>query len=138
MSAGSIPLWQSVAGGSLIGAAAAILILFSGEIAGVSGILDRALHRSFGEQSWRLAFLLGLVLPAVLLGPGPIGWQASAPWLAVAGLLVGFGTRLGSGCTSGHGVCGIANLSLRSLVATLTFIGTAMLTVACRHVWRVQ
>jgi len=135
MSAGAIPLWHSLAGGALIGAAAVALILLNGEVAGVSGILDRALHRSFGEQSWRLAFLLGLVLPAVLVGPGPISWQASAPSLAAAGLLVGFGTRLGSGCTSGHGVCGIANLSLRSLGATLTFIGTAMLTVACRHVW---
>jgi uncharacterized membrane protein YedE/YeeE len=138
MSAGAIPLWQSLAGGALIGAAAAALILLNGEVAGVSGILDRALHRSFGEQRWRLAFLLGLVLPAVFAGPGPIGWQASAPSLAVTGLLVGFGTRLGSGCTSGHGVCGVANLSLRSLVATLTFIGTAMLAVAFRHAWPLQ
>jgi uncharacterized membrane protein YedE/YeeE len=124
-----IPIGRSLAGGALIGAGAAVLILLDGKIAGISGIFGHVLHRTFGEQYWRIAFLVGLLLPALLLGTGAIDWQAP-PWLlAGAGVLVGFGTRLGSGCTSGHGVCGIANLSPRSLAATVTFMAFAAATV---------
>jgi uncharacterized membrane protein YedE/YeeE len=129
MGAEEIPIWQSVLGGALIGAGAAVLILFDGRIAGISGILGRILQGDVGPGGWRIAFLSGLLLPALLLGPG-LG-RLEAPWLllALAGLLVGFGTRLGSGCTSGHGVCGIANVSPRSLTATGIFMGVAMITV---------
>jgi uncharacterized protein len=125
----SIPLWRSLAGGALIGAAAAVLILFNGRIAGISGILDRVLHGAFGPGRWRIGFLVGLLIPGLILGSGdPVFF--SGPWtLAAAGLLVGYGTRTGSGCTSGHGVCGTANLSPRSAIATLVFIGVAMVTV---------
>jgi uncharacterized protein len=133
MAAEVIPLWRSISGGALIGAAAGSLMLLNGRVAGVSGILDEVLHANFGEQVLRVLFLIGLLLPALLVGTGTISWPTSAPWLAAAGLLVGFGTRLGSGCPSGHGVCGIANLSLRSLVATVTFILVAMITVIASH-----
>jgi uncharacterized protein len=125
----TIPLWCSLAGGALIGAGAAVLIVANGRVAGISGILDRTLHGALGPGNWRLAFLVGLLIPGVILGSGnPV--FLSGPWtLAASGLLVGFGTRVGAGCTSGHGVCGMANLSPRSLLATLTFIGVAMLTV---------
>ncbi len=126
----TIPLWRSIAGGALIGAAAAALILLNGRIAGVSGILDSAVRGQGGEQGWRVAFLAGLILPALVVGTGPVDWAGGPVRLALAGLLVGIGTRLGSGCTSGHGVCGIANLSLRSLAATSTFVAIAMATVA--------
>lgn len=123
-----IPILQSLAGGALIGAGASTLILLNGRIAGISGIFGNVLRGAWGEHAWRIAFLAGLLTPALLLGPGPVEF-ARAPWLyAPAGLLVGYGTRLGSGCTSGHGVCGIANLSVRSLVATGTFIAVAAVT----------
>lgn len=125
----SIPPWRSLAGGGLIGAAAAVLILANGRIAGVSGILNRVLHGAFGPGGWRIGFLVGLLIPGLILGSGNPVYLAG-PWtLVAAGLLVGYGTRTGSGCTSGHGVCGSANLSPRSAVATLVFIGVAMLTV---------
>jgi uncharacterized membrane protein YedE/YeeE len=133
MTAEVIPLWRSVAGGALIGVAAASLILFNGRVAGVSGILDELVHGRAGQHGWRLLFVIGLILPAVLLGTGTVSWSLSAPWLVISGVLVGLGTRLGSGCTSGHGVCGIANLSVRSLVATLTFIAVAIITVIARR-----
>ena len=126
---------HALLGGALIGAAAAMLLLLNGRIAGVSGILGRISSSDFGEQGWRVAFLAGLLAPALLLGTGntaalPSGWT----WAIVSGLLVGFGTRLGRGCTSGHGVCGLANLSGRSLVATLVFMTTAIVTVfVVRH-----
>ncbi len=125
----SIPLWRSLAGGGLIGAGAAVLILANGRIAGISGVLDRVLHGASGPGNWRIAFLAGVLIPGLILGSGnPV--YLSGPWtLAAAGLLVGYGTRTGSGCTSGHGVCGMANLSPRSALATLIFIGVAMLTV---------
>ena len=125
----SIPLWRSLAGGALIGAAAAVLILSNGRIAGISGILNRVLHGAFGPGGWRIGFLAGLLIPALILGSGnPV--YVSSPWtLVFAGLLVGYGTRIGSGCTSGHGVCGIANLSPRSAIATVVFISVAMVTV---------
>ena len=125
--------WQSLAGGLLIGAAAGMLVLFCGRIAGISGILGGLLNRRSSDKPWRLAFIAGLVLsPLVfqLFSALPtIETEASWGRLVFAGVLVGLGVRLGSGCTSGHGVCGLSRLSLRSLVATLVFMLTAMLTV---------
>jgi len=128
-----IPLWRSVAGGALIGAAAGILLLVNGRVAGISGIVAGSLEANFGKQAWRAFFLLGLVLPALLVGAGPVDWSASPLILAAAGLLVGVGTRVANGCTSGHGVCGLANLSPRSLAATVTFVAVAVVTVAAKH-----
>ncbi|MBV8633626.1 MAG: YeeE/YedE family protein [Burkholderiaceae bacterium] len=132
--------WSSLAGGMLIGLAAALLILINGRIAGISGIVGNMLSKSAaGERSWRLLFLAGLLA-------APWVWHVALPMPAVqidtgmallvaAGLLVGFGTRLGSGCTSGHGVCGVSRGSLRSLVATLLFMGAGFATVfLLRHV----
>lgn len=120
---------QALGGGLLIGAGAAALLLLNGKIAGISGILANLVERHAGEQGWRVAFVVGLVAPALVWGAGqpqlPAGW----PLALVSGLLVGVGTRLGSGCTSGHGVCGLANLSLRSLAATLVFMSAAIATV---------
>jgi uncharacterized membrane protein YedE/YeeE len=128
-------LWHALVGGLLIGAGAATLLLFNGKIAGISGILDNVVHALIGPQAWRLAFLLGLVAPAAILGLGQITIGASLPVLGLAGILVGWGTRTGSGCTSGHGVCGIANFSPRSGLATATFMITAILVVfLVRHV----
>lgn len=128
---------QSLLGGALIGASVAGLLLVNGRIAGVSGILAGA--TSPRPEAWQWAFLAGLAatgLAARLIGhsaPAALRGE-SLPVLAVAGLLVGVGTRLGGGCTSGHGVCGLGNLSLRSLTATLTFMSVAGLTVfATRH-----
>ena len=124
----------STAGGVLIGLAAGALILFNGKIAGISGILGHGLSLNAAEVGWRWIFLVGLAAGGVLLlfvypqaFPGSI--DASLAVLALAGLLVGFGTRLGSGCTSGHGICGLARFSLRSLVATVTFMATGAATV---------
>ncbi len=122
-------LWKSLFGGTLIGAGAAILLLLNGRIAGISGMLENAVSGVIGAKGWRLAFLIGLVLPAAFIGLGPIEFAQGLPVLALAGLLVGFGTRLGSGCTSGHGVCGLANFSPRSLLATLGFMIAAAATV---------
>ena len=128
-----------LAGGLLIGSAAVLLMVLSGRIAGVSGILAGVLPPASSLASWRLAFLAGLVAapPVTALGlgmnplPAPVG---SMPLLAAAGLLVGVGTGLGSGCTSGHGVCGLARLSSRSLAATGTFMVFAFATVfVIRH-----
>jgi uncharacterized protein len=122
-------LWKSLLGGMLIGAGSAALLLLNGRIAGISGILENSIRGVFGPKAWRLAFLIGLVLPALFVGLGSIEFGQGLPLLAFAGLLVGVGTRLGSGCTSGHGVCGVANLSPRSLVATLCFMVVAAATV---------
>ena len=135
--------WSSLAGGLLIGLSASILVAALGRIAGISGIIGALLQRpswkSVSNWGWRLAFIIGMVT-------APLIWQLFAPLpamqmpsnsvlISVAGLLVGFGTRLGSGCTSGHGVCGLSRLSLRSLAATLTFIATGAITVfVMRHV----
>lgn len=131
--------WAALSGGILIGIAAAIFLLFNGRIAGISGILGGLLTPSQGGASWRIAFLLGLII-------APLTWMAVAalpaieinagyPSLIIAGLLVGIGTRYGSGCTSGHGVCGLSRLSVRSLVATLTFMAAGFVTVfVIRHV----
>jgi uncharacterized membrane protein YedE/YeeE len=128
---------SALIGGALIGFAAVLLMLLNGRIAGVSGILGEALTGD--DRGWRLAFLFGLIAAPLLLGavgrPVPMPWMPSSFAIVIAaGLLVGFGTRLGGGCTSGHGVCGIARLSPRSLAATLVFMATAMLVVAImRH-----
>lgn len=135
--------WASLAGGLLVGLSAALLIALLGRVAGISGITGALLQvptwSSVKQWGWRLAFILGMVT-------APLVWQLFAPLPAmempsnpviiiVAGLLVGFGTRMGSGCTSGHGVCGISRLSLRSLAATITFIATGAITVfVMRHV----
>jgi uncharacterized protein len=126
-------------GGIMIGAAAALLFLLEGRIAGISGILGGLAAGRRGDIGWRVAFLLGLVGAAPLIrlaGGQPIAVTvtSSTVLLVAAGLLVGFGTRLGGGCTSGHGVCGIARLSKRSLAATAIFMLAAIVTVAvARH-----
>ncbi len=130
-------------GGLLIGLAAALLLLLNGRISGISGIVGGLLapNPKGSEVGWRLAFVAGLMLGALVYalaagGAALVSVQASVPVLVVAGLLVGFGTRLGSGCTSGHGLCGIARLSKRSISATAVFFGVAMLTVfLVRHVF---
>lgn len=126
---------NALLGGVLIGGGVSVLLLLNGRVAGVSGILDRVIVGAIGQQGWRLLFLIGLLLPALIFGLGRAELNPSVLWLVVSGSLVGLGTRVGSGCTSGHGVCGLANLSRRSLVATVLFMTTAMLVVfAVRHV----
>jgi uncharacterized membrane protein YedE/YeeE len=136
--------WSALAGGLLIGLAAAALIVFNGRIAGISGIIGQLLQGSTWAAptawGWRATFVAGLLAAPWLyqqFAPLPAMQMPGSPWVIVAaGLLVGFGTRLGSGCTSGHGVCGLSRLSLRSLVATLTFMAAGVLTVTLvRHVF---
>jgi Predicted transporter component len=116
-------------GGLLIGAAAVVLLYGNGRIAGISGITADVVSGDTGEGAWRVAFLVGLIAPVFVLGAPDVVFAGNLPWLALSGLLVGIGTRVGSGCTSGHGVCGLSNLSLRSLVATATFMAVAIATV---------
>jgi len=130
----------ALAGGVLIGLAAVLLMLALGRIAGIAGIIGGLVGSGAGEIGWRIAFVAGLIagpFAAALFGaPLPeVHVDASVPGILVAGLLVGFGSRLGNGCTSGHGVCGLARWSPRSLAATLTFMaaGAAVVFVA-RHV----
>jgi uncharacterized membrane protein YedE/YeeE len=113
----------------LIGTGAATLLLLNGRIAGVSGILGNVVREVAGEQAWRLAFLLGLLIPGIILGTGVTHLPQHWGMAVISGLLVGTGTQIGGGCTSGHGVCGLANLSTRSLVATGVFMMFAVLTV---------
>ena len=128
-------------GGGLIGLASLLLLVVNGRIAGISGILGGLATGGMpGDRLWRIAFVVGLVAGAeayaLVRGGLPLHFQAQGLWLSIAGLLVGFGTRLGSGCTSGHGVCGLARRSPRSLLATLTFIVVGMITVFLyRHVF---
>ena len=126
-------------GGMLIGLSAALLIVFAGRVAGISGIVGALLGWTRGDIAWRLAFLAGLIgapLLYALAAPLPsVRVDAGTPALLAAGLLVGLGTRYGAGCTSGHGVCGLSRLSPRSLVATLAFMGAGFVTVfVIRHV----
>ncbi|MEQ1488748.1 MAG: YeeE/YedE family protein [Methylotenera sp.] len=131
--------WASLAGGALIGLAASILILMNGRIAGISGIVGGLIKPRLHDAGWRVAFVAGLIA-------APLLWQlftalpniqidASYGVLAIAGIIVGFGTRYGSGCTSGHGVCGISRMSPRSIVATLSFMLAGFVTVyIVRHI----
>jgi uncharacterized membrane protein YedE/YeeE len=131
----------ALAGGVLIGLSATLLLWLNGRVAGVSGILGGVLFPKTGDVSWRAAFLVGLVVAAGLymaLVPGaPLPrTDFSRTGLIIAGLLVGFGTRMGNGCTSGHGVCGLGRLSMRSLAAVMTFMATAIATTfVVRHLW---
>lgn len=126
--------WSALAGGALIGLAASLFILLNGRIAGISGIIGGLLNTEPGDRSWRLAFILGMLVAPIAWAawaalPHGIFIEADYPLLIAAGLLVGISTRFGSGCTSGHGVCGIARLSPRSLVATVAFMATGFITV---------
>ena len=126
--------YSSLAGGALIGLAATLLWMMNGRVAGISGIVNGFFARVVGDTAWRAWFLAGLLAGgAIYSASAGIAFELRSgfpmPLLILAGLLVGIGTRLGSGCTSGHGVCGIARLSTRSLVATAVFLITGMLTV---------
>jgi len=135
--------WTSLAGGLLLGVAAAMFILVNGRVLGISGIVGGLLVPRKGDAGWRVAFLLGLaaaplifrmLMPADLIHAARI--EAGTLAVVVAGLLVGVGTRYGSGCTSGHGVCGISRMSPRSLLATITFMAAGFLTVfVLRHLF---
>lgn len=130
--------WASLAGGVLLGLAAALFVLFNGRVLGISGILGGLLRLRTGDTGWRLAFLAGVLAAptvwALFAAPVVPRIEAGTATLVVAGLLVGWGTRHGSGCTSGHGVCGLSRLSARSLVATAAFMGTGFATVfVARH-----
>ncbi len=130
--------WAAIIGGAIIGVSATVFLLFNGRIAGISGILGGLFRPMPGDIFWRVAFIIGMLA-------APWVWQAIARMPAIeidagydtlilAGLLVGVGTRFGSGCTSGHGVCGLSRLSVRSLVATLCFMGTGfIMTYVARH-----
>lgn len=130
--------WTSLAGGLLIGLAAALFLLFNGRIAGISGIVGGLLKPARGDIAWRIAFVAGLVIaPLVyaLAAPLPqVHVEANYPVLLIAGLLVGIGTRYGSGCTSGHGICGLSRSSPRSVMATVAFMFAGFVTVyVARH-----
>ena len=125
--------WAALAGGVLLGLASALFVLVNGRILGISGIVGGLLRPRAGDMGWRLAFVLGmLVAPGLYwLVVGPTQPRIDANWgmVVIAGLLVGVGTRYGSGCTSGHGVCGLSRMSPRSLVATLAFMGAGFVIV---------
>ena len=131
--------WSAAAGGLLIGLAATLFILFNGRIAGISGIAGGLLRPKAGDISWRVAFVVGLIAAPTLyqffaaLPDAPV--SANWPLVIVAGFLVGIGTRYGSGCTSGHGICGLSRLSPRSIAATLSFMASGFAIVfVLRHV----
>lgn len=131
--------WTALAGGLLIGLAVAILLLFNGRIAGISGIVGGLFKPAQSDVAWRLAFLLGLIIAPIIYGlvtAIPEVEVSASHWqLIFAGLLVGIGTRYASGCTSGHGICGIARLSRRSIIATFLFMTSGMAIVyVMRHV----
>ena len=132
--------WSALAGGLLIGLAAALLLLVNGRILGVSGIVGGLFFAKTAESQWRVAFVAGLLLSAIIykrIGDFSTS-QIDASWsvLVVAGLLVGYGTRLGSGCTSGHGICGVSRGSPRSIVATVCFMLAGVLsTYIARHLF---
>ena len=132
--------WMSLAGSIVLGLASALFILFNGRVLGISGIVGGLLRPKTRDIVWRLSFLLGmLVAPSLyvaFIGPMVATIDASWAMVIVAGLLVGIGTRYGSGCTSGHGVCGLSRMSPRSLVATLSFMAAGFITVfLLRHVF---
>ena len=130
--------WASLAGGVMIGLASALFLLFNGKIAGISGIVGGLLRPARGDVVWRIAFVAGIVVSPLLFGAArslpDVDIEASYPLLIIAGLLVGVGTRYGSGCTSGHGVSGLSRGSLRSVVATAAFMFAGFVTVfIARH-----
>lgn len=129
--------WDALIGGMLLGLSASLLLVVNGRVAGISGVLAGLLKPMKGEFSWRLLFVMGMVA-ASLIAP-VLGFElpASLPmntsvWLVVAGLLVGLGTKLANGCTSGHGICGMGRLSKRSIIATCVFMASAIITVFIR------
>jgi uncharacterized protein len=131
--------WTSLAGGILLGLASAIFILVNGRILGISGIVGGLLRPKAGDAGWRISFVLGMLAAPLLyvLVAGPVPATIDAGWgtVVLAGLMVGVGTRYGSGCTSGHGVCGLSRLSPRSLAATLAFMSAGFAIVfVMRHV----
>ncbi len=129
--------WSALAGGALLGLSATLLLLFSGKIAGISGIIGGLLKPQKDEFSWRLAFVLGMLSSSFILAPFafklPEFTDQPLSYIVIAGLLVGFGTHLGSGCTSGHGIIGIGRFSKRSLAATCVFMLVAILVVFIRQ-----
>jgi hypothetical protein len=129
--------WSSLTGGALLGLSAALLMLFTGKIAGISGIIGGLLTPKKGEVQWRFAFALGMVASLFLLTPFAIELPelTAQPltYIVIAGLLVGFGTRLGNGCTSGHGIIGMGRFSKRSIAATCVFMAVAAVTVFLRQ-----
>jgi hypothetical protein len=131
--------WTALAGGALIGTAASVLLVLNGRVAGISGVLGGILHPKAGEVTWRIAFVVGLALGGlVMLATSYDGFAASPralPIVALAGALVGVGTRIGNGCTSGHGVCGLSRLSVRSLAATLTFMATGVIAASAARLF---
>lgn len=129
--------WDSLFGGVLLGISASLLLLMNGKIAGISGILTGLLTPKSKDYSWRLLFFVGMILGGILAhsylgGHFSTQFSASAGVIALAGFLVGVGTKLANGCTSGHGICGIGRLSIRSIVATCIFMFVAGLTVFIR------
>jgi len=129
----------ALVGGTLIGIAASLILLTHGKVAGISGIYGGVLRRGTSDRGFRLAFVAGLAFTGAILraffpSVFATAWSPAMPLALIAGLLVGFGTQLGNGCTSGHGVCGISRLSIRSLVATAMFMATGVATVfVARH-----
>ncbi len=124
---------SGLVGGLLLGSATALLLWLNGRLAGISGIVGGIVNPKSGDAGWRVVFVAGILLgtfvSTLMAGGGLVQVETSLPVLVGAGLLVGFGTRLGSGCTSGHGLCGLSRLSRRSVAATLVFFGVAMFTV---------
>jgi uncharacterized protein len=134
-----VNILEPLVGGALIGVAATLLLLLAGRVAGISGIVAGLLQPRSSDRGWRLAFVIGMFGTGALIAfiwPGAFAIEIARPlWLvALAGLLVGFGTRLGNGCTSGHGVCGLSRLSPRSLAVTLTFMVTGVLAATATRV----
>ncbi|ELA4928337.1 YeeE/YedE family protein [Vibrio vulnificus] len=132
--------WESLAGGILLGISALTMLLVNGKVAGISGILTGLLTPKSRDFSWRLMFVIGMVSGGVLAvtfgaASASVALPTSGVLIAAAGLLVGIGTRLGNGCTSGHGICGIGRLSKRSIVATAIFMAVAAMTVFVRLHW---
>ncbi len=129
--------WHALFGGMLLGLSAAILLLFSGRIAGISGVISGVLTPKKHESSWRVAFLSGMVLSVLIVAPFGVSLPDVSDHnillVSLAGLLVGFGTRIGNGCTSGHGIVGMGRFSKRSFVATLTFMTVAIVVVFVRR-----
>ena len=132
----SLP-WNALLGGMLLGLSAAILMLFSGKVAGISGIVNGLIQPKKEDTAWRAAFIIAMILSAIFIAPFDINLPSLRPdsylLIVLAGLLVGVGTRLGNGCTSGHGIVGMGRLSVRSIVATVVFMISAIVVVYFRQ-----